>query len=184
VLEGAHVGLHPRHVHAGLVGEGVSADVGPIGVGRQVAELVEEMGGLGQAPQAIRRHAVVAHLQLERRKDRDQVRVAAPLAVAVHRPLHQARPGFHRGERVGHRALGVVVGVDTDLCPIPQRLDHSGGRLRHLGRQAGAVGVAEGDVLGAGRDRRPQAVERVAGILTPGVEEVLGVVDDALAMRR
>ena len=50
--------------------------------------------------------------------------------------------------------------------------------------QAGAVGVAEGDVLGAGLGRGPQALERVAGVVALGVEEVLGVVDDALALRR
>ena len=33
-------------------------------------------------------------------------------------------------------------------------------------------------------DRGPQALERVAGVVAPGVEEVLGVVDDPLAVRR
>ncbi len=49
-------------------------------------------------------------------------------------------------------------------------------------RQAGAVCVAEGDVLGPRLRRRPQAFRRVAGVLAPGIEEVLGVVDDALAL--
>ena len=45
---------------------------------------------------------------------------------------------------------------------LAQRLDDGRGRLGDLGRQARAVGVAERHVLGAGRDRRPQALERVA----------------------
>jgi hypothetical protein len=52
--------------------------------------------------------------------------------------------------------------------------------LGDLRRQRGAVGVAERDVLG--RRRRLQARQRVAGVVAPGVEEVLGVVDHALAL--
>ena len=39
--------------------------------------------------------ALVAHLELEVRDDRDEVGVAAALAVAVHRPLHHRRAGAH-----------------------------------------------------------------------------------------
>ena len=50
--------------------------------------------------------------------------------------------------------------------------------------QAGAVGVAERHVLGPGGDRGAQALERVAGVVAVGVEEVLGVVDHPLALPR
>ncbi len=49
-------------------------------------------------------------------------------------------------------------------------------------RERGAVRVAERHVLGTGRDRRAQALERVGGVVSPGVEEVLGVIDNALPL--
>ena len=140
------------------------------------------MRGLGQQPQPLGGHALVAELELQRGQDRDQVGVAAALAVAVDRALDQPRAGLDRGERVGDAALGVVVGVDADLDPLAERGDHRRRRLGDLAGQAGAVGVAEGHVLGPGRGRGPQALERVAAVVAPGVEEVLGVVDHALAL--
>ena len=55
VLERARVGLHAGHVHAALVGEGVATDVGLVGIGGRVGELVDEVRGLGQQAQPIRR---------------------------------------------------------------------------------------------------------------------------------
>ncbi len=55
VLEGAGVGLDPGDVHAALVGEGVAADVGGVGVRGQVAELVDEVDRLGQRGELRRR---------------------------------------------------------------------------------------------------------------------------------
>ena len=115
VLEGPRVGLYPCGVHAALVGEGVAPDVGLIGVGGGVGQLVDEVGGLGQQRQAVGGHALIPHRELQRRQDRDQVGVAASLAVAVDRPLHHPRPSVDRGKRVRDPALGVVVGVDPDL---------------------------------------------------------------------
>ncbi len=59
-------------------------------------------------------HAGVSHLQLEGRHDRDQVRVPAALALAVDGSLHLRAAGLHGGQRVGHRQLAVVVGVDPE----------------------------------------------------------------------
>ncbi len=127
--------------------------------------------------------ALVAELELERGQDRDQVGVAAALAVAVHRALHHARALLDRDQRVGHAAAGVVVGVDADLHAIAQLGDHARGGLGDLRRQRRAVGVAERDVLGARLGRGAQAAQRVVGVVAEGVEEVLGVVDHALALR-
>jgi hypothetical protein len=181
VLEGAGVGGHTRGVHARLVGEGVAPDVGPVGVRRHVAELVEVVRGWGQAGQLLGADHLEAHLQLQRGQDRGQVGVAAALAIAVDAALHEAGAGFDRGERVGDRALGIVVGVDADLDRVAETGAHGRRRLADEGRQAAAVGVAEGDVLGPGLGRRPHTLERVCGVVAVAVEEVLGVEDRPLA---
>ena len=98
-----------------LVGEGVAADVGLVGVRSQVAELVDEVGGLGQARELRGRDHFEAHLQLQCRQDRDEVGVAAALAVAVDRALYKTGALAYRRQRVGDAALGVVVDMDADL---------------------------------------------------------------------
>ena len=128
------------------------------------------------------RHAVVAQLQLEVGQDRGEVGVAAALAVAVHRALHQAGAALHGRQRVGDAAAGVVVGVDAD-CHVTAELGHH--RVRGLGQpagQRGAVGVAQRHVLGARLGGGAQAAQGVARVVGVGVEEVLGVVDHALAL--
>ena len=181
MLERAGVGLNSRRVHSALVGKGIAAHVRPVGVLRQVAELVDQMRGFREMPKSLGGHALVAHLELQGGQDGRQVRVSGPLAVAVHRPLDEAGARVHGGERIGHPAFGVVVRVDPDLGTVTERLGDGAGGLGHLRRQARAVGVAQRHVLRPGGDGRPQALERVLGILAPRVEEVLGVVDDALA---
>ena len=128
---------------------------------------------------------VEAHLQLQRGQDRGQVGVAAALAVAVDAcPGPGGRPLRTAASELATRALGVVVGVDADLdLARPAASTTAAVAVGDLVGQAAAVGVAEGDVLGAGLDRRAQAFERVAGVVAVAVEEVLGVVDDALALR-
>ncbi len=118
----------------------------------------------------------VAHLQLQARDDRDEVRVAAALAVAVHRALDERRPLGDPRERVGHGALRVVVRVDAERG-VRQRAPHDVHRRGDLVRQRGAVGVAQGQVLGAGVQRRAQALDGVRRVVAVAVEEVLGVVD-------
>ncbi len=182
VLEGAGVGGHSRRVHPGLVGEGVAADVGPVGVRRHVAELVEVVGGRRQARQLLLADHLEAHLQLQRRQDRDEVGVAAALAVAVDAALHQAGAGTDRGKRVGDRALGVIVGVDADLDRAVEAGDDGGRGLGDELRQAAAVGIAEGDVLRSRVGGGTDAFERIGGVVAVAVEEVLGVEDRALAL--
>ncbi len=182
VLEGARVAVHAGHVHPALVGEGVEAHVGLVGVRRDVADLVDEVRGLGEAAEQLGRHHVEPELELEVREDRDQVGVAAALAVAVHRALHQARALLDRHQRVRHAAAGVVVGVDPDLHVVAQLGHDPRGDLGHPRGQRGAVGVAERHVLGARLGGRAQAAQRVRVVVGEGVEEVLGVVDHALAL--
>ena len=180
VLERQRVGVDAGDVHPALVRERVLAHVGLVGVGREVEHLGDQVRGLGQPLQ--RRQAAVAHLQLQVRDDRDQVRVAAALAVAVHRALdHHGALGDPR-QRVRDGALGVVVGVDPQRG-MRQRPPHHVHRLRDLVRQRGAVGVAHRQVLGARVQRGAQTLDRVRGIVAVAVEEVLRVVDHALPAR-
>gem|GEM_PF-5853363 len=139
------------------------------------------MRGRGEALQLLRGDHLEPHLQLQGGQDRGQVGVPAALAVAVDAALHEAGAGFDRGERVGDRALGVVVGVDADLDRAVEGLDRGGRRLADEARQAAAICVAEGDVLGPCFGRGAHALEREGGGVAVAVEEVLGVEDDALA---
>ena len=54
-------------------------------------------------------------LQPQRRDQRTQIGVAAALAEPVQRALDLPRARTHRGQRIGHRLLGVVMGVDADM---------------------------------------------------------------------
>ena len=184
VLERRRIDVDAGHVHPALVGERVAPDVRLVGVGREVQDLVEEVRGLGQRGELLGGHALVAELQLQVGDDRDQVRVAAPLAVAVHRPLYVDRALLDRGQRAGDAAPRVVVAVDPDCRS-------AGGRerrddIRHRGgepmRERAAVRVAAGNRVGARLGRRDHAAERVRGVVREPVEEVLGVVDHALAL--
>jgi hypothetical protein len=160
------------------VRERVLADVRPVRVGRQIEQLVEVVRRLGPALE--RRQAVVSELELQRRDDAGEVGVAAALAVAVERALYERRALGDRRQRVRHPALGVVVAVDPDGGG-GERGPGRAHRLGDLARQRGAVGVAQRHVLGT--VRRLQAGGRVSGVVAPAVEEVLGVVDHALALR-
>jgi hypothetical protein len=67
-------------VHAALVRERVAPDVGLVGVGREVEQLVDEVRGLGQRASCSLAKQLVAELQLQVGDDRDQVGVAGALA--------------------------------------------------------------------------------------------------------
>jgi hypothetical protein len=87
---------------------------GWFGSGDEVQQLVDEVGGRGQARELLGGQQLVAELELQRGDDRDEVRVARALADAVHRALHLRRALGDGGQRVRHAALEVVVAVDAD----------------------------------------------------------------------
>jgi hypothetical protein len=189
MLERARVRLHAGRMHAGLVCERVAPHIRLVGIGRQVADLVDQVRRLGQPGGPLGGHALQAELQLQGRQDREQVCVPAPLAVSVRRSLHQGGTRPDRGQRVGDRALGVVVSVDPDRRPSArarivdaQRLEGGRGRALDVARQRRPVCVAQGHVLGSSLHRDPKALERVGAVVAPRVEEVLGVVDDPLSL--
>ncbi len=184
VLEGLRGLLDGGDVQASLVREGGAPHVRGVRTEGDVGQLGDEVRRLGEALELRVAQHPVPHLQLQRGDDRDQVRVAAALAVAVHRTLHVARAGRHGDEAAGHRTVAVVVDVDADKG-VGAGLDLAGD-VADDGlderRQRGAVGVAETDDVRARLGGRADARHRVVGVVPVRVEEVLRVVDDPLAL--
>jgi hypothetical protein len=88
--------------------------------------------------------------------------------------------GAHSGQRVRHAALRVVVAVDADRHV--ERGDDRGGRRLDLVRERRAVGVAQRHPGRPGLGGGARAAQGVLLVVAPGVEEVLGVVDDGLPL--
>ena len=107
----------------------------------------------------------------------DRSVLPGPLAVAVDAPLHLGDAGLHRHQRVGHRAAGVVVAVDAELCA--RALPHIGDGLPHVVGQRAAVGVAQHQRLRARFLRRRQDGQCEVGVAPVAVEEVLRIEEDA-----
>ena len=125
--------------------------------------------------------AAAAELELQRRDDGAEVGVTAALAVAVHGALHLDGALLDGGQRVGHGALAVVVGMDAER--VGDGCLHRPDHLGDLPGQRAAVGVAEHQGLGAAAPRRPERLQGVGGIGPVPVEEVLGVVDHPTPLR-
>src|SRR6476660_9454557 len=89
--------------------------------------------------------------------------------------------GAHRGERIGHAIVGVVMHVDADMI-AGDVLHNIGHDPLDLLRQRAAIGVAQHHPAGAGLVGRLGAGERVIGIGLVAVEEMLAV-DERLAPR-
>ena len=136
VLVGRRVLGDGGGMNAGLGGEGAFADIGRVAVGRAVEPLVERVRDMRRASAScasdtpISKRSRVFRLQLQRRDDGNQIGVAAALAQAVERALDLARAGAHRGEGIGHRLLGVVVGVDGDVVAGDRLAHRADDRLR------------------------------------------------------
>ena len=149
--------------------------------GLDVGDVVDEPRELRQPVEVLARRALDAELEHEVRDDRGEVRVPRSLAVAVDRALHLARSCGDRRERVGHRELAVVVGVNADAGP--ERPDRVGNGLRDLARKRAAVRVAEDEPVGPRLRACLEDGERVVAIRAVAVEEVLGVDDDLASVR-
>ena len=120
-------------------------------------------------------------LQPQRRDQRTEIGVAAALAEPVQRALDLPRAGAHRGQRIGDRLLGVVMGVDADMI--------AGDMLRHVAddgldlvRHGAAIGVAQHHPARAGIVGRLGAGQREVGVFLVAVEEMLAI-DHHLAAR-
>ena len=186
--EDAHVVADQRRVHvvvevradldragvqARLVGEGRHPDVRLLRVGRLVGDLRDGVRDAHHLRQAALGQDPPAHLQLQVADHREQVGVAGALAVAVRGALHVGGAGVHCGQRVGHRAAGVVLRVHAD--PEAGPLDHLAHHPADAHRQHAAVGVAEHADVGAGGERGLQHAQPVVPVVPVAVEEVLAV---------
>ena len=86
-------------------------------------------------------------------------------------------------QRVGHAALDVVVAVDAD-AHVERRRRRAAVAARDLRRAATSRSCRTGRRVSApALGRRAQAVAARSRVVAPAVEEVLGVVDHALARR-
>ena len=187
VLVGARILLHGGDMDAAFMREGRLADIRRVAVRRAIEKLIEDARDVGERAEPLRRDAglvalSVVRFQHQRRDDRGEIGVAAALAEPVQRALDLARTGAHRGERIGHAIVGIVVHMDAEMVAgdVLHHLGHD--RLDLLGQRA-AIGVAQHDPAGAGLVRRLGAGKRVLGVRLVAVEEMLAV-EQRLAPRR
>ena len=124
-LVGERVLDHAVLVDPALVGEGVGAHDGLVGLDREAGEVAHQAAGgrdllglhaAGQLGELGRARPEGHHDLLERG-------VAGALAEAVDRHLHLARAGLDGGERVGRGEAEVVVAVDGDRGVAPDEVD-------------------------------------------------------------
>ena len=116
----------------------------------------------------------IIRFQHQGRDDRGEIGIAAALAEPVQRALDLARTGAHRGERIGDRLLGVVMGMNADIGAW-HVLDHVTDDGLDLMWHGAAVGVAQHHPARTGLVGRPGAGEREIGVLLKAVEKVLAV---------
>ena len=180
VLVGGGVLEDGADVHAALVGEGALADEGLVVAQRKVGQFGDEAADAGESGELLGADGGVAELEFEVGDDAGQVGVAAALAIAVHAALYVGGAGFDGGQGVGDGEIAIVVGVDADDA-IEAAADFGDDFDETRGDRA-AVGVAEAEDIGAGLMGGFQGAQGVIGVGDVAVEEVLGVVDDFLAV--
>src|SRR5215210_1820696 len=164
-------------VQPALVGEGAAPYKGAVRIRRQVHELRDVVGGLGEPPQPLVVYDLQAHLELQIGDGGNEVAVAASLPDTVDRPLQMRRPRLYRHQGIRHPASRVVVGVDADLHvgELPHRARHDSLELR---RQRPAVSITEDQCRRTRFCGGAQHREGVLGVVPKAVEVVFGVEDD------
>ena len=167
-------------VDAAFVREGALADERLVFAQRQVGQFGDVAAGGSQRLQLVRTDGRVAEFQFEIGDDGREIRVAAALAVAVEAALHVRRALLDGGERVGHGDVGIVMGVDADDA-VETRANIGDDLGEEIGQRA-AVGIAEAEHIGAGVFRGFERAQGEIAVVDVAVEEMLGIVDDFLAV--
>ena len=173
---------HGRSVNARLGDERAFPDIRRVAVRRAIEHVVQRARHLHQGRHLLRRHADFEGigkfaLQSQRRDQRAEIGVAAALAKPVQRTLDLPRARAYRCQRIGHRLLCVVVGMDTDVI--------AGNMLHHLSddgcdlvRHRATIGVAQDHPARAGFVSRLGAGQRKFWIFLVAVEEMFAIEHD------
>ena len=175
MLVGPGILLHGRNVQPTLVAERPLPDIGLAAVRAAVQQFVQHMR-YGSQPFELRRRnpGLVACLQGQGRNHRNQVGIAATLTQPVDRTLDLPDPRLDRGQGIGNRVFGIVMGVDAEMRAgdMPRDLGYD---AIDLVRQGAAVGIAQHDPARAGVVGGLQAVQGEFRVGLVAVEEMLGV---------
>ena len=157
---------------ARLVGKGVLADDGLVGLHVDAGDVREQPRGLEDL---LGLHGGLEAKEIptgaQRHHDLFERGVAGALADAVDGAFHLAGAVHERGQRVGHRLAEVVVAVDGQnrlvdaVDPLPDVRD----ALRPLRRDGVADRVGDVDRAGAGVDDRRQHVAHVVEVGARGI---------------
>jgi hypothetical protein len=166
-LVGEAVLEHPVLMDARLVGEGVAAHDGLVGLGEDAGEVRQELAGaVDLAGLHLAAEAQPGTSHLPGHHDLLQCGVAGPLADAVHRALHLPGAGLDGGERVGDGEAQVVVAVGAQHHPVgtgdagPDVAEHRG----VLVRQRVSDRVGQVDRAGTFGDRQLRHPAEEVGI--------------------
>ena len=168
-------------MHAGLVGKSTFPDVGPVFGGTQIGNLIQQQGQTAQLGQLRTAGQPGLHFEGQGGDDGAEIGVAGPFSIPVDGALDHGGAGFDRGQRIGHRQLGVVVRVNAQDDPRETRRGLRGD-ARHLRGQAPAVGVAQDQGIGTGVRRGLQGLQGVIRVVQIAVEEMFRVVEDLFPM--
>ncbi len=171
-LVGALVLEHAILMDAGLVGEGVGADDGLVGLHHHAGVAADHVAAavdlLGDDVAIDLVHLMAG---VEGHGDLFQAGVAGPLADAVDRHLDLARAVLDAGQRVGRGQTQVVVAVARDDHVLAARrvLTDVADQLAVLLRHGVADGVGDVERGRAGLDGHGQHLVEEAGIAAAGV---------------
>ena len=160
-------------VDARLVGEGVAADDGLVGLDREAGQ-VGDQPRRGRDVLGLDARAEVGELRRPGPEGHDDLlerRVAGALTQAVDRDLDLAGAGLDRGQRVGRGQPQVVVAVDADRGLTADEVHDPPGQRPELGRDRVADGVRDVDGRGAGFDDGLVDLQQVVDV---GARRVLG----------
>ena len=167
-----HLG-HRRRVQPALVRECAAAHIRLRCHLRHIRHLRHIAARLSQRRQLRIRYAIHAQLQLQIGDERHHIRVAAALAVAVHRALNLLAARLHRRDSARHRHIGVVVRMNPQRrVGMPPRF---GNNRRDFVRQRAPIGIAQHNALRPRQRRRPNRLQCVLRVCLVAVKEMLGV---------